>query len=455
MDMTFSDYMAISMLVAFVFLIFTGFPVAFILAGLAILYTAVSIALQDWTHLLDDTFYVLDWGFTSSVVERNWAVMESWVLVALPMFIFMGLFLEKSGVARDLMVNLSSLLGRVHGGLAVSVAVIGILLAASTGIIGASVVLLTLMGLPAMLEAGYNKAYAAGVICAVGTLGILVPPSIMLVLMADRLAVSVGDLFLGAMLPGLMLGLIYVVYLLVVARLRPELAPNRVDAAPLDIGLVLQTLLAMAPPLLLILAVLGSIFFGIATPTEASGVGAICTVLLTVLNGRFNWQVLRGASVETMRTIGFIFGIMFGATAFALVFRGLGGDDLIRHMMTGSDWSATHVVLVILLLTFVLGFFLDWLEITLILLPLIGPSLVGLGVDLVWFGILFAMMLQTSFITPPVGPAIFFAQGVAPPGVRLTDFYYGIAPYVVLQLLALAVVFLFPQLATWLPSVAY
>ena len=174
-----------------------------------------------------------------------------------------------------------------------------------------------------------------------------------------------------------------------------------------------------------------------------------------MLNGRFNWQVLRGASVETMRTIGFIFGIMFGATAFALVFRGLGGDDLIRHMMTGSDWSATHVVLVILLLTFVLGFFLDWLEITLILLPLIGPSLVGLGVDLVWFGILFAMMLQTSFITPPVGPAIFFAQGVAPPGVRLTDFYYGIAPYVVLQLLALAVVFLFPQLATWLPSVAY
>ena len=251
------------------------------------------------------------------------------------------------------------------------------------------------------------------------------------------------------------LGLIYVVYLLVVARLRPELAPNRVDAAPLDIGLVLQTLLAMAPPLLLILAVLGSIFFGIATPTEASGVGAICTVLLTVLNGRFNWQVLRGASVETMRTIGFIFGIMFGATAFALVFRGLGGDDLIRHMMTGSDWSATHVVLVILLLTFVLGFFLDWLEITLIMLPLVSPVVEALGFDLTWFVVLFAVTLQTSFLTPPVGFSLFYLKGVVPPEVTTKMIYRGVVPFILLQLIGVALVYLWPSLVLWLPEVAY
>ena len=455
MELVITDYLAISMFVAFITLIFTGYPVAWTLAGLAIVYSAISVALGAYTDLLDDTFYAIDWAYTSSIVDRNWAVMENWVLVALPMFIFMGLFLDKSGIARELMENFARLLGRIQGGLAVSVAIIGILLAASTGIIGASVVLLTLLGVPVMLSAGYDKSFAVGTVCAVGTLGILIPPSIMLVLMADRLAISVGDLFMGAMIPGLMLGLIYIVFILVWARLRPGAAPSIRNAQPMHLRDVIQVVSAMVPPVLLIFAVLGSIFFGVATPTEASGVGALATVFLAAFKSRLTFAVLKEVSIETMKTTGFIFAVLFGATAFSLVFRGLEGDELIAGILHSAPVSPNGVVIAVLLLTFVLGFFLDWLEITLIVLPLVGPAIAGLGIDLVWFAILFAICLQTSFITPPVGPALFYAQGVVPKGITLPDIYRGIVPYVILQLIALALVFEFPSLALWLPSIAY
>lgn len=455
MDLVITDYMAISMFVAFIALIFTGYPVAWTLAGLAIVFSAISVVLGAYTDLLDNTFYAIDWGYTSSIVDRNWAVMENWVLVALPMFIFMGLFLDKSGIARELMENFARLLGRIRGGLAVSVAIIGILLAASTGIIGASVVLLTLLGVPVMLSAGYDKSFAVGTVCAVGTLGILIPPSIMLVLMADRLAISVGDLFMGAMIPGLMLGLIYIVFILIWARLRPGAAPSMQNVEPMHLRDVVMVVSAMFPPVLLILAVLGSIFFGIATPTEASGVGALATVLLAAAKRRLTFDVLKEVSIETMKTTGFIFAVVFGATAFSLVFRGLGGDELIAGILHAAPISPNGVVISVLLLTFVLGFFLDWLEITLIILPLVGPAIAGLGIDLVWFAILFAICLQTSFITPPVGPALFYAQGVVPKGITLPDIYRGIVPFVILQLFALVLVFEFPSLALWLPSIAY
>lgn len=455
MDLVITDYMAISMFVAFIALIFTGYPVAWTLAGLAIVFSAISVVLGAYTDLLDNTFYAIDWGYTSSIVDRNWAVMENWVLVALPMFIFMGLFLDKSGIARELMENFARLLGRIRGGLAVSVAIIGILLAASTGIIGASVVLLTLLGVPVMLSAGYDKSFAVGTVCAVGTLGILIPPSIMLVLMADRLAISVGDLFMGAMIPGLMLGLIYIVFILIWARLRPGAAPSMQNVEPMHLRDVVLVVSAMFPPVLLILAVLGSIFFGIATPTEASGVGALATVLLAAAKRRLTFDVLKEVSIETMKTTGFIFAVVFGATAFSLVFRGLGGDELIAGILHAAPISPNGVVISVLLLTFVLGFFLDWLEITLIILPLVGPAIAGLGIDLVWFAILFAICLQTSFITPPVGPALFYAQGVVPKGITLPDIYRGIVPFVILQLIALVLVFEFPSLALWLPSIAY
>ncbi|KUJ85259.1 C4-dicarboxylate ABC transporter [Ruegeria marisrubri] len=455
MTLALNDYMSILMLVAFVTLIFTGFPVAWTLAGLAMVFTLMSVLISSYTTWLDDSWYVIDWAFLTSLTDRNWAVMESWVLVALPMFIFMGLFLDKSGVARELMENFSRLLGRVKGGLAVSVAIIGILLAASTGIIGASVVLLTLLGVPVMLEAGYNKSFAVGTACAVGTLGILIPPSIMLLLVADRMAISVGDLFMGAVLPGLMLGLLYVVFLLVWARLRPGAAPSMDHVEPMDLKAVLGVVWAMLPPILLIFAVLGSIFFGIATPTEASGVGAAATALLAFIKGRFSWSVLKEVSIDTTKTTGFIFAIVMGATAFSLVFRGLGGDDLVKSVLNGLPLSTSGIVIMILFVTFVLGFFLDWLEITLIILPMVAPALADLGVDLVWFAILFAVCLQTSFITPPVGPALFYAQGVVPREITLRHIYRGVIPFVILQLIALALVFNIPALATWLPSVSY
>lgn len=449
--MPFHELLAVAMFASFIVLIFTGFPVAWVLGGLAVIFSALAIVADRDLGL----YTGIDWSYTSLVVERIWNVMDNWVLVALPMFIFMGLMLDRSGVAGDLMLNFSRLFGRVRGGLAVTVALIGILLAAATGIIGASVVLLALLGMPIMLERGYRPELAAGTVCSVGTLGILIPPSIMLVLMADRLALSVGDVFLGALFPGILLGGLYVAFILFVAWLRPEYAPAPEDAPPVDLRVLLSVGRAVLPAAGLILAVLGSIFFGIATPTEAAGVGAFGAALLALARRRLDLGVLRSVLRETSRTTGFIFAIFLGATAFSLVLRGLGGDHLIERALRGLPFGPTGIVVSILGVAFLLGFFLDWIEITLIVLPLVAPVVEHLGFDLVWFTVLFAVCLQTSFLTPPVGFALFYLKGVAPPGIDVATIYRGVVPFIAIQLVALAVLFFWTELVTWLPSVAY
>jgi tripartite ATP-independent transporter DctM subunit len=381
--------------------------------------------------------------------------MRNWVLVALPLFVFMGLMLERSGIASDLMTNLTRVFGRVRGGLAITVTVIGVLLAATTGIIGASVVLLALLGLPVMLREGYRADLASGTVCAVGTLGILIPPSIMLVLMADRLAMAVGDLFLGAMFPGLLLGFLYIVYLLVISKLSPNAAPVPEDAEPVSLAAILGVFRAVLAPFGLILAVLGSIFFGIATPTEAAGVGAFGAILMAAVRRQLSRRVLTEVLQQTTTTTAFIFAIFIGATAFSLVLRGLGGDHLIEGALLGLPLGPTGIVITILLVTFLLGFFLDWIEISLIILPLVAPVVQGLGFDLVWFTVLFAVCLQTSFLTPPVGFAIFYLKGVAPEGIDIRTIYKGVVPFILLQLLGLAIIFLWEPLVTWLPAKAY
>ncbi|HSG89401.1 MAG TPA: TRAP transporter large permease subunit [Pseudomonadales bacterium] len=449
--MPLNEWLAVAMFLAFILLVFTGYPVAWVLGGLAVLFTAAAIIAQ-----IDLGIAVgIDWAYASISVERIWDVMNNWVLVALPMFIYMGLMLDRSGMAEALMKNFVRLFGRTRGGLAVTVTLIGLLLAASTGIIGASVVLLALLGLPVMLRDGYSPSFAAGTICAVGTLGILIPPSIMLVLMADRLAMSVGDLFLGALFPGLMLGALYVLWILLYARFATDAAPPQRDAEPVNLAVLVDVGRAVLPPAGLILAVLGSIFFGIATPTEAAGVGAAGATLLAALNRRLDMTVMREVLLQTSRTTAFIFAIFLGATAYSLVLRGLGGDQLMERALLGLPFGAEGIVLCILLATFVLGFFLDWIEITLIVLPLVSPVVIALGFDPIWFTVLFAVCLQTSFLTPPVGFAIFYLKGVAPPEVDVQTIYRGVVPFVALQILGGGLIFMWPSIVTWLPGQAY
>jgi len=446
-----NEILALFMFVAFIALVFTGFPVAWLLAGLAIFFTALAIVLE-----VDFGIPIgVDWNYSSIAVERVWNVMENWVMVALPMFIFMGLLLDRSGIANRLMTSFARIFGRVNGGLAITVTVIGVMLAATTGIIGASVVLLALLGLPTMLENGYDKKLAAGTVCAVGTLGILIPPSIMLVLMADRMAMSVGDLFLGAVFPGLLLSSLYIIYLLVYGAVRPELAPRIKNQMTFNLTDLVELAKAIVPPTLLIVAVLGSIFFGLATPTEAAGVGAAGALALAAVYGSLNLKVLKEVSRETTKTTAFIFGILIGATAFSLVLRGLGGDELIERALLGLPFGATGIVITILVLTFILGFFLDWIELTLIILPLVAPVVISLGFDPIWFTVLFAVCLQTSFLTPPVGFAIFYLKGVAPPGIDAFTIYRGVIPFILLQLIGLTAIFHWEALVTWLPAQAY
>ncbi len=449
--MSINDALSILMFVSFIALIMTGFPVAWVLGGLSILFTAIAIVLD-----VDLGFAInVDWAYASLSVNRIWDVMKNWVLVALPMFIFMGLMLERSGIASDLMTNLSRVFGRVRGGLAITVTIIGVLLAATTGIIGASVVLLALLGLPVMLQNGYQKDLAAGTVCAVGTLGILIPPSIMLVLMADRLAMPVGDLFLGAMIPGLMLGVLYILYLLIISKIGDKVAPVSDHVEPVTVAVLLGVFKAVLAPFGLILAVLGSIFFGIATPTEAAGVGAFGALLLALSRKQLSAPVLNDVLGQTTTTTAFIFAIFIGATAFSVVLRGLGGDELIEGALLGLPFGPSGIVITILFAVFLLGFFLDWIEISLIILPLVAPVVQNLGFDLVWFTVLFAVCLQTSFLTPPVGFAIFYLKGVAPDSIDTRTIYRGVVPFILLQLLGLVLIFIWDPLVTWLPAQAY
>ena len=449
--MEINEILAIAMFVSFIALLFVGFPVAWTLAGIAIVFAAISIACD--TYL--DTFIGIDWAYVSIITDDIWNTMTNWVLVALPMFIFMGLMLDRSGIAEQMMENFTQLFGRVRGGLAVTVTLIGVLLAASTGIIGASVVLLTLLSMPIMLRYNYQKELAVGTICSAGTLGILIPPSIMLVIMADRMSKPVGDLFMGAVLPGLLLGGLYVAYIFIIANLRPSVAPLPPDAPKVDLKLVFRVFLSVLPPAALILGVLGSIFFGWATPTEASGLGAFLASMLAATRGRLTLAVLRDVAQQTTTTTAFIFAILVAANAFALVLRGLGGDDLIEGALLGLNLGPDGTVIVILVIVFLLGFVLDWIQIILIVLTLVGPVVEALGFDLIWFMILFAVCLQTSFLTPPVGFALFYLKGVAPPEVTVRHIYRGVVPFIVLQLIGLTIVYLFPDIVLWLPRLMY
>lgn len=404
-----------------------------------------------------DTMTGLDFLTLGLIVNRLYKIMDNWILVALPMFIFMGIMLDKSGVAEKLMASMQELFGKVRGGLAITVMAIGIILAASTGIIGASVVLLAVMSLPSMLQQGYSKPLALGTIASAGTLGILIPPSIMLVIMADQLGLSVGDLFMGAVFPGLMLGAMYIVYIVIVGLLSPDSAPVPPDAKQVSMRTFISLMKAMLPTLLLIFVVLGSIFGGIATPTEASGVGALGATLLAMYNRKFNFRVLKEVMHGTYGTTAYIFMIFIGASCFALVLRELGGDELIESFLTGLPFGTYGIIAFVLFVIFLLGFFLDWIEITLIILPLLAPVISSLGLDidgygvvdnpeLVWFVMLVAMTLQTSFLTPPVGFALFYLKGVCPPEVKLADIYKGVIPFIILQLLALMALILWPQI---------
>ena len=460
--MEFNDYLVVAMFVTFIGFLFTGYPIAWVLGGVACIFTLVGYCADRWFG----TVTGLDYLTLGLSVNRIYKFMDNWVLVALPMFIFMGLMLDRSGIAEGLMKSMQNLFGKVRGGLAVTVTTIGIILAASTGIIGASVVLLGLLSLPAMLKQGYSKQLALGTIASSGTLGILIPPSIMLVIMADQLGLSVGDLFMGALIPGVILGVLYIVFILLFCLIRPDAAPLDPDRRPLELKMIWDVLKHIFPPALLILAVLGSIFAGITTPTEASGVGALGAMILAAVNKKLNLKVLAEVTKACFNTTAYIFAIFLGATCFALVLRSLGGDEFIERMLTGIPLGPHGIMAVILGSIFLLGFFLDWIEITLIVLPLIAPVVSSLGYhidghgvvdnpELVWFVVLIAVSLQTSFLTPPVGFALFYLKGICPDDVQLLDIYKGVVPFIILQLIGLLIVAIFPQLVIWLPAVAY
>ena len=457
------NYLVIAMFLTFIALLFTGFPVAWVLAGVGIGFGGIAWFTDNVLRL---TMTGLDYNTLGLLVGRIFGIMDNWVLIALPMFIFMGLMLDKSGIAQKMMHSMQKLFGNINGGLAITVALIGIILAASTGIIGASVVLLGVMSLPIMLKQKYDKPLAVGTIAASGCLGILIPPSIMLVIMGDQLGVSILDLFMGAVVPGLLLGFLYITYILVYSKINPEKAPLAADHREINLKDVIRALYDIIPPAGLILLVLGSIFMGIATVTEASGVGALGAIIITVLYKRFNWKVLKDVTINAMNTTAYIFAIFVGATVFALVLRECGGDQVIESALLGTGFGPTGLIIFVLFAVFLLGFFLDWIEISLIILPLLGPVIAGLDLqvegynivdnpNLVWFALLVAVTLQTSFLTPPVGFALFYLKGVCPPGVTLIDIYRGVIPFIILQLVALALVFLFPELVTWLPSKVY
>lgn len=466
---TTEEKLVIAMFLTFIALLFTGFPVAWTLAGVGVAFCGLAYVFDNdlmvWTGL-ESTFTGLDYLTLGATINRVYATMSNAVLVALPMFIFMGLMLDESGVAERLMSSMQKLFGKTRGGLAITVTMIGIILAASTGIIGASVVLLGVLSLPSMVQQNYSKSLATGVVAASGTLGILIPPSIMLVIMADQMALSVGDLFMGAVFPGVIIGGLYLTYIFVIARINSKVAPVPEGAKAPDWAAVRDVAIAVLPALALIFAVLGSIFAGIATPTEASGVGALGATLLALGYRKLTLEKLKNVLISTFNTTAYIFAIFLGATVFSYVLRELGGDALIEETVQATGLGPIGTISFILFIVFLLGFVLDWIEITLIVLPLMRPIVNGLGLDipgyesidepaLLWFVILVAVTLQTSFLTPPVGFALFYLKGVCPPEIKLMHIYRGVVPFVLLQLTGLVIVFLFPWLVTWLPSVAY
>jgi len=438
------DYLAAWMFLALTVLLMAGFPVTFTLLGVSLTFGLIGFG----------------WDFFNLLPLRIWGRMGNVTLAAVPLFVFMGVMLERSGLAEALLDTMGLLFGRLKGGLAISVVVVGALLGASTGIVGATVVTMGLLAVPTMLRRGYQKELATGTVSASGTLGQIIPPSIVLVLIGDIVGVSVGDLFMGAVLPGLLLVGLFIIYILIAAYLRPEVAPaiSKEELAAISPKqLAVRVGKALFPPLFLMVAVLGSIFAGIASPTEAAAVGAVGASALTIANKKFNLAILREVMQNTLRLTCMVFIILCGAAAFGLVFRGLGGDTIVREFLGGIAHKYSHsaVLAIVMLLIFFIGFFLDFIEITFIHVPVLAPIMIDFGYDPIWFCILLAVNLQTSFLTPPFGFSLFYLKAVTPPEVSTGHIYRGIIPFVLFQLIGLAIVVFFPKLATWLPAVVF
>jgi len=438
------EYLAGWMFLALTILLMIGFPVTFTLLGTALVFGMIGFG----------------WDFFNLLPLRIWGRMTNVTLIAVPLFVFMGVMLERSGLAEALLDTMGILFGRLRGGLAISVVVVGALLGASTGIVGATVVTMGLLAVPTMLRRGYQKELACGTVSASGTLGQIIPPSIVLVLIGDIVGVSVGDLFIGAVLPGMLLVGLFIAYILIVSYLRPDVAPaiSKEELAAISPKqLAAQVGRALFPPVFLMVSVLGSIFAGIASPTEASAVGAVGATVLTVVNKKFNLALLQEVMLSTVKLTCMVFIILCGAAAFGLVFRGLGGDQLVRGFLGGiaEQYNKTVVLFIVMGVIFIIGFFLDFIEITFIHVPVLAPIMIDFGYDPVWFCILLAVNLQTSFLTPPFGFSLFYLKAVTPPEISTGDIYRGIIPFVLFQLIGLAIVVLFPQLATWLPDIVY
>jgi len=448
------EYLSLFMFLAVCLLLMLGYPVAFTLAGTALAFAAGGI--------LGGVF---DASFLTALPGRIFGTVGNTTLIAVPLFILMGVILEKSRVAEELLGTMAKVFGGLRGGLGISVILVGMLLAASTGIVGATVVTMGLLSLPSMLRSGYSPALATGTICATGTLGQIIPPSIALVLLGDILSnayqraqlsmdiftpktVSVGDLFVGALVPGLLLVAMYMLYMLVYAALKPESAPpatgEKVNAGEIFKGLL--------PPLVLIMIVLGSILAGAATPTEAAGIGAVGALLLALAKGQMNFSRLREAVINTMEVTCMVFMILIGAAVFSLVFRGFGGEELIQHFFLDMPGGVVGATLVVMLVIFLLGFILDFIEITFVVVPIVGPILLAMGVDPIWLGIMIALNLQTSFLTPPFGFALFYLRGVAPDSLPTSAIYRGVIPFIIIQLIAMAALWYWPEMATGLPA---
>ncbi|MCG8668589.1 MAG: TRAP transporter large permease subunit [Pseudomonadales bacterium] len=456
------EYMALVLFATVCITLMAGYPVAFSLGGVAVIFAGIGIALGAFP----DTYLTL-------LPSRLFGIMTNETLLAVPLFVLMGVMLEKSKVAENLLETMARLFGKLPGGLGVSVAMVGMLLAASTGIVGATVVTMGLLALPTMLKRGYDPSLATGSIAATGTLGQIIPPSIALVLLGDVLSnayqeaqlqqgiyatetVSVGDLFVGALIPGLTLVLLYVIYILGRAIVQPQSAPSLdTDNTHYEQSLFVQVVNGLVPPLLLIFAVLGSILSGIATPTEAAAVGAIGATLLAALQGQLNLSKLKEITSTTGKVTCMVFAILIGASLFSLVFRAYGGDDLIQSLFEQMPGGVVGATLLVMVVIFLLGFILDFIEITFVVVPIVGPVLLAMGLDPIWLGVMIALNLQTSFLTPPFGFALFYLRGVAPSTIPTATIYKGVAPFIVIQILAMVLLSIWPELATSLPKAIY
>ncbi|MDX2463870.1 MAG: TRAP transporter large permease subunit [Porticoccus sp.] len=454
------EYIPLLMFAVVCLILMAGYPVAFSLAGTAL-----------WFALIGYMAGHFDMSFLHALPNRLYGTVDNTTLIAVPLFVLMGVMLEKSKLAEDLLDSMSLLFGKFKGGLGISVVIVGMLLAASTGIVGATVVTMGLMSLPTMLKRGYSPSLATGSICATGTLGQIIPPSIALVLLGDILSnayqqaqlsmgiftpktMSIGDLFMGAIIPGLLLVAMYIGYLVLVSRLKPEIAPvaNADDGNSVSAFRLLKSLL---PPVVLIITVLGSILSGVATPTEAAGVGALGATLLAIARGQLSIARLGDIARSTTEVTAMIFLILIGAAVFSLVFRGFGGEELVEGLFQNIPGGVIGATLVVMVVIFLLGFILDFIEITFVVVPIVGPILLAMGLDPIWLGIMIAINLQTSFLTPPFGFALFYLRGVAPPSVKTGDIYRGVIPFIGIQVLLMCMLAFWPSLATWLPSVMF